>query len=98
MGKQLQDPEGEKMNNIIDGCDLCGGELKPGKTTLEIWRGEELLVIKDVPADVCQQCNEAYISANVSERLDYFLSEYHRHRPERYLAVPQYSAVQAMEG
>ena len=19
-------------------CDLCGGELKPGKTTLEIWR------------------------------------------------------------
>jgi len=98
MGKQLQDPKGEKMNNTVDRCDLCGGELKPGKTTLEIWRGEELLVIKDVPADVCQQCNEAYISANVSERLDYFLSEYHRHRPERYLAVPQYSAVQAMEG
>ncbi|MBM3241893.1 type II toxin-antitoxin system MqsA family antitoxin [Candidatus Poribacteria bacterium] len=98
MGKQLQDPEGEKMNNTVDRCDLCGGELKPDKTTLEIWRGEELLVIKDVPADVCQQCNEAYISANVSERLDYFLSEYHRHRPERYLAVPQYSAVQAMEG
>jgi YgiT-type zinc finger domain-containing protein len=98
MGNQLQDPKGEKMNNTVDRCDLCGGELKPGKTTLEIWRGEELLVIKDVPADVCQQCNEAYISANISERLDYFLSEYHRHRPERYLAVPQYSAVQAMEG
>ncbi len=98
MGNQLQDPKGEKMNNTVDRCDLCGGELKPGKTTLEIWRGEELLVIKDVPADVCQQCNEAYISADVSERLDHFLSEYHRHRPERYLAVPQYSAVQAMEG
>jgi YgiT-type zinc finger domain-containing protein len=98
MGKRLQDPKGEKMNNTVDQCDLCGGELKPGKTTLEIWRGEELLVIKDVPADVCQQCNEAYISANVSERLEHFLSEYHRHRPERYLAVPQYSAAQAMEG
>ncbi|MGQ9630648.1 MAG: type II toxin-antitoxin system MqsA family antitoxin [bacterium] len=59
-------------------------------------REEELLVIRDVPADVCQQCNEAYISAGVSERLDHFLSEYHRHRPERYLAVPQYSAVQAI--
>ncbi|MFQ6057577.1 MAG: type II toxin-antitoxin system MqsA family antitoxin [Anaerolineae bacterium] len=98
MGKRLQDPKGEKMNDTIDRCDLCGGELKPGKTTLEIWRGEELLVIRDVPADVCQQCNEAYISADVSERLDYFLGEYHRHRPERYLAVPQYSAVQVMEG
>jgi len=98
MGKRLQDPKGEKMKETVDRCDLCGGELKSGKTTLEIWRGEELLVIRDVPADVCQQCNEAYISAAVSERLDHFLDEYHQHRPERYLAVPQYSAVQAMGG
>ena len=98
MGKRLQDPKGEKMKETVDRCDLCGGELKPGKSTLEIWRGEELLVIRDVPADVCQQCNEAYISADVSERLDHFLEEYQRHRPERYLAVPQYSAVQAMGG
>lgn len=85
------------MRKPVDRCDLCGGELKRGKTTLEIWRGEELIVIRDVPADVCQHCNEAYLSADVSERLDHFLEEYHRHRPERYLAVPQYSAGQAME-
>ncbi len=52
---------------------------------------------RDVPADVCQQCKEAYLSADVSERLDGFLDEYHRHRPERYFAVPQYSAAQAMD-
>jgi YgiT-type zinc finger domain-containing protein len=98
MGEQLQNPKGEEMKDTIDRCDLCGGELKPGKTTLEIWRGEELLVIKDVPADVCQQCSEAYISAHISERLDHFLAEHHQHRPERYLAVPQYSAAQAMGG
>ncbi len=63
MGKRLQDPKGEKVKETVDRCDLCGGELKPGKTTLEIWR-----------------------------------EEYQRHRPERYLAVPQYSAVQAMGG
>jgi hypothetical protein len=34
----------------------------------------------------------------VSERLDHFLGEYHRHRPERYLAVPQFSIGQVMEG
>jgi len=38
---------------------------------------------------------EVYISADVSERLDHSLDEYHRHRPERYFAVPQYSAVRA---
>ncbi len=86
------------MKELVDRCDLCGGELEPGKTTLEIWRGDELIVIKDVPADVCQQCHEAYISARVSERLDVFLREHHQHRPERYLAVPQYSAAQAMGG
>ena len=40
----------------------------------------------------------AYISADMSERLDHLLAEHHRHRPERYLAVPQYSAVQATAG
>ena len=98
MGKRLQDSKGEEMNYTSDRCDLCGGELKPGKTVLEIWRGGELLVIRDVPADVCQQCNEAYISADISERLDHFLAEHRRYRPERYLAVPQYSVVQAMRG
>ena len=96
MGKRLQDSKGEKMNDAIDRCDLCGGELQPGKTTLEIWLGEELLVIKDVSADVCQQCGEAYISAEISAKLDHFLAEHQRYRPERYIAVPQYSAAQAI--
>lgn len=94
MGKRLQNPKVKKIK--IDRCDLCGGELVPGQTTLEIWRGEELLAFRDVPADVCQQCNEAYISATVSAGLDRFVSNYKRHRPERYLAVPQFSAVQAI--
>ena len=98
MGKRLQNPKGEKMKQVVDRCDLCGGKLVPGKTTLEIWRGGELIVIRDVPADVCQQCSEAYISASVSEWLDHFLEEYRQHRPERYLAVPEFSAAQAMGG
>ena len=97
MGKRLQNQKVKQTESVIDRCDLCGGELKPGMTTLEIWRGDELLVIKDVSADVCQQCDEAYLSPQTSERLDEFLSEHHQHRPERYIAVPQYSAAQAMD-
>ena len=63
-----------KVSAAVVRCDFCGGELKSGQTTLEIWRGAEMLVIKDVPGDVCEQCNEAYISADVSERRDHFLS------------------------
>jgi YgiT-type zinc finger domain-containing protein len=86
------------LKDSIDRCDLCGSELKPGRTTLEIWRGEEMLVIKDVPADVCEQRQEAYISADLSERLDHFVNEYHRRRPERDLTAPQFSAAQILEG
>ncbi|MSQ06962.1 MAG: type II toxin-antitoxin system MqsA family antitoxin [Dehalococcoidia bacterium] len=85
------------MSRIADKCDLRSGELQPGTTTLEVWLGEQLIVVRDVPAGVCQQCGEAYISADVSERLDHFLAEHHRHRPERYLAVPQYAAAQTLE-
>ena len=98
MGKRLQDQKKVTVKEIIDRCDLCGGELQPGQTRLEIWQGEELLVIRDVPADVCQQCHEPYLSAAVSERLDHFVGEYQQCRPERYLAVPQFSAVQVMAG
>ncbi len=96
MGKGLQNQKGERMSSAVDRCDLCGGDLAPGKTTLEVWRGEQLIVIRDVPADVCQQCQEAYLSADISERLDHFLADFHRHRPERYLAVPQFSALEAI--
>ncbi|MBI5244283.1 MAG: type II toxin-antitoxin system MqsA family antitoxin [Elusimicrobia bacterium] len=67
--------------------------MRRGETTLELWIGGELLVIKDVPADVCRQCDEAYISAKVSGRLDHFLAEHHRYRPDRYIGVPEYSAL-----
>lgn len=84
------------MSDAVDRCDLCSGGLAPGKTTLEVWREGRLVVIRDVPADVCVRCNEAYISSVVSERLDHFLIESQDHPPEQYLSVPQYSASQAM--
>ena len=74
---RFQNSKGEKIKEGIDQGDLCGAALKPGETTLEIWRGEELLVLKNVRGDVCQQCNEAYLSADVSEQLDHFLEEVH---------------------
>ncbi len=69
------------MKHQNDLCDLCGGELAPGTTTLEIWRGPELIVLKDISADVCQQCGEAYFSPETSEKIDRFLAEYKYYRP-----------------
>ncbi len=83
------------MSLKLDQCDLCGGELEAGNTSLEIWRDGNLIVLKDVPADVCRQCKESYLSAEISEKIDFFLAEYHQHRPRRYIPVPEFSAAQA---
>ena len=38
-----------------------------GTTTLMMGRGEATIVFKDVPADVCDVCGEAFIDEDISE-------------------------------
>ena len=52
--------------NLIDKCDVCGGELKPGFTTLELWRGETLVEVcreagNDVLEDVFRKLKDQII-------------------------------------
>ncbi len=75
-----------------DLCDLCGGELAPGKTSLEIRYNGELIILNDIQATICGQCGESYLTADISEKLDRFLAEYRQHRPTRYIPVPEFSA------
>jgi YgiT-type zinc finger domain-containing protein len=52
------------------GCTRCKtGRAKPGEATVTLQRGETTVIIKSVPADVCDNCGEYYLSEDVSERL-----------------------------
>ena len=51
-------------------CVLCKtGETKPGKTTVVLNRGETSVIIKHVPADLCQTCGEYYLSDDITEQV-----------------------------
>ena len=51
-------------------CVVCkAGETRPGKTAVTLERGQMTLVFKGVPAEVCQNCGEAYVEAELSRRL-----------------------------
>lgn len=56
-------------------CNRCGGQAEPGTTHLLLQWGEEPLLIRDVSADVCQECGEATISAEVSQMVDRIIRE-----------------------
>ena len=51
-------------------CVICKqGETFPGTTTVTLDRAGATLVFKNVPAEVCANCGEAYVDETASERL-----------------------------
>ena len=51
-------------------CVICRhGTLEDGSATVVLERGEATLIFKDVPARVCDNCGEEFVSAEVNESL-----------------------------
>ena len=51
-------------------CVFCKtGETEPGTTTITLDRAKSVVVIREVPADVCRQCGEAYLSTEVAQKV-----------------------------
>lgn len=51
-------------------CTICRqGETWPGLVTVTLTRGETTVIIKDVPADVCENCGEYYLGEATSTRV-----------------------------
>jgi YgiT-type zinc finger domain-containing protein len=51
-------------------CVICKtGQLADGRTTVTFQRGETTVVIKDVPAQVCDNCGEYYLSEEMSRQV-----------------------------
>jgi len=44
-----------------DLCPLCGGTRSPGRVTFSADLGAGVVVIRQVPATVCDQCGEDWI-------------------------------------
>jgi YgiT-type zinc finger domain-containing protein len=52
-------------------CVICrSGEVRPGTTTFSVDRGQMTLVLKGVPARVCNQCGEAYFDETTTRRIE----------------------------
>lgn len=57
-------------------CVICRhGQTKAGTATLTVVRGAMTLVVKNVPAQVCDNCGEEYIDENALARLEAIADE-----------------------
>ena len=51
-------------------CAICKqGETRPGEVTVSLQRGETTVIFKGVPADVCENCGEYYLSEKVARQI-----------------------------
>lgn len=51
-------------------CVVCkNGETQSGETNVTLTRGPTTAVFKKVPAEVCQNCGEAYVDDGVTGEL-----------------------------
>jgi len=51
-------------------CLICKqGETHPGHATVVLQRGEAVVILKEVPAEVCENCGEYYLSESITGEL-----------------------------
>jgi YgiT-type zinc finger domain-containing protein len=51
-------------------CSFCGGEVKAEMVELDYRYKGKLYVFRDVPAGVCQQCGEKYLTARTAKTIE----------------------------
>jgi len=51
-------------------CPVCKiGEMKVGETTVLLERGASIIIIKDVPAFICENCGEKYYDSDITRQV-----------------------------
>jgi len=82
---------GKPEKRKIKLCPLCGGEMKDGVTTIPFLSGDRVTVIKNVPAEICSDCGEAYMKSSAVDKIESLLDRLEELRSE--MSVVHYEAA-----
>lgn len=82
---------GRQEENKVKRCPLCGGEMSDGITTIPFLISEKVVVIKDVPAEICSDCGEAYMKSSVVGKVESVLDKLEELHSE--MSVVHYKAA-----
>lgn len=52
-------------------CPICEDYMKKGKTSLTFERsGDKIMVVKNVPALICNQCGEVFVNIKTTQQVE----------------------------
>lgn len=63
-------------------CPMCGGSIKKDHTNLPLEFETGLLYLKNVPAEICNQCGEVFVSDSVAGKLEDIVSKAKKQKVE----------------
>ena len=71
-------------------CYFCKGKTKIKNVDVDFRWGDKLVVVKNVPVEVCAQCGERYYSSEISKKLDELVKkqEHLKIKPHKIIQVP----------
>lgn len=67
-------------------CPRCGDSKEPGKATYTVDFGPSLVIVRNVPAMVCDQCGEEWIGSETAGKLER-LTQGARQRGEQFAII-----------
>jgi len=82
---ELEQEEVIGMHKYGD-CSFCGGEVKADRVELDYRYKGKLFIFQNVPAGVCQQCGEKYLSAKVAKKIEHTLQT--KEKWDKTISVP----------
>jgi YgiT-type zinc finger domain-containing protein len=51
-------------------CTICKhGDTRPGHTQVALQRGQTTVIVKEVPAEICGNCGEYYLTEEISTKV-----------------------------
>ena len=72
-------------------CIVCKNEMKRKKTTIELRLKDDLILIDDIPADVCDYCGEKVLSLEVVDSVREIYENRDKKKMKKVISVPVYS-------
>mgnify|MGYP001180895570 CR=1 FL=1 len=58
------------MDKYMTQCPMCKGSVYPGKTVFTVKIGDGILLLEDVPAEICSLCGEKWFSDETMGKIE----------------------------
>ena len=66
----------------MENCLMCKGDLEKGNVNHIVDLDNFIIIIKNVPAKVCQQCGEYYLEHKVALEIEKIIDNYRENAAE----------------